>query len=164
MSIFHVLEVLISIKRSSSLDFHINFSCDFFVPKVKLKRFGVWVPGEWPGGPPGGSPSLPSWEGFIPEASAKLPIVCRQTGSGTFMSCKTKDLREISITVQWDLMTTGVMKVFSALLGMDPAELLGTLGYRLCVLKILMGLPWWPSGKTLHFQCRGQGFNPWSGN
>ena len=62
------------------------------------------------------------------------------------MSCKTKDLQEISVIAQWDLMTTGVMKVFSALLGMDSAELLGTLGYRLCVLKILMGLPWWPSG------------------
>ena len=62
------------------------------------------------------------------------------------MSCKTKDLQEISVIAQWDLMTTGVMKVFSALLGMDSAELLGTLDYRLCVLKILMGLPWWPSG------------------
>ena len=96
MSIFHVLKILISLKRSSSLDFCLYFSCDFFVPKVKLKRFGVWVPSAWPAGPPGGSSSLPSWEGFIHEASAKLPIVWRQTGSGTFMSCKTKDLQEIS--------------------------------------------------------------------
>ena len=26
------------------------------------------------------------------------------------------------------------------------------------------GLPWWSSGKESAFQCRGRGFNPWSGN
>ena len=26
------------------------------------------------------------------------------------------------------------------------------------------GLPWWPSGKESTFQCRGCGFDPWSGN
>ena len=28
----------------------------------------------------------------------------------------------------------------------------------------LLGLPWWSSGKESAFQCRGCGFNPWSGN
>ena len=31
-------------------------------------------------------------------------------------------------------------------------------------VKFLMGLPWWPSGKESAFQCRGCGFDPWSGN
>ena len=26
------------------------------------------------------------------------------------------------------------------------------------------GLPWWSSGKESAFQCRGCGFDPWSGN
>ena len=30
-------------------------------------------------------------------------------------------------------------------------------------LRIGMGLPWWSSGKESAWQCRGQGFNPWSG-
>ena len=25
-----------------------------------------------------------------------------------------------------------------------------------------LGLPWWLSGKEPAYQCRGQGFNPWS--
>ena len=30
--------------------------------------------------------------------------------------------------------------------------------------KIVLGLPWWSSGKESTFQCRGCGFNPWSRN
>ena len=30
-------------------------------------------------------------------------------------------------------------------------------------VKKLRGLPWWSSGKESAFQCRGHGFNPWSG-
>ena len=29
-------------------------------------------------------------------------------------------------------------------------------------LRIGMGLPWWSGGKESAWQCRGQGFNPWS--
>ena len=29
---------------------------------------------------------------------------------------------------------------------------------------IFGGLPWWPSGKESALQCRGCGFDPWSGN
>ena len=27
----------------------------------------------------------------------------------------------------------------------------------------ILGLPWWSSGKESAFQCRGHGFDPWSG-
>lgn len=42
------------------------------------------------------------------------------------------------VKVQKDLMTTGALKVFSALLGTDIIDLLEMLGQILCFLKILM--------------------------
>ena len=30
--------------------------------------------------------------------------------------------------------------------------------------KTVQGLDWWSSGKESTYQCRGRGFNPWSGN
>ena len=34
-----------------------------------------------------------------------------------------------------------------------------------CPLKAAVwGLPWWSSAKESAFQCRGRGFDPWSGN
>lgn len=41
------------------------------------------------------------------------------------------------VKVQQDLMTTEVMKVFSALLGANIADVLDILGQKLCYLKIL---------------------------
>ena len=32
-----------------------------------------------------------------------------------------------------------------------------------CVCVHVTGLPWWRSGQEFAYQCRGHGFNPWSG-
>ena len=43
-----------------------------------------------------------------------------------------------------------------------------TTKYSICILKfrdvkVVYGLPWWPSGIESAYQCRRCGFNPWSG-
>ena len=35
---------------------------------------------------------------------------------------------------------------------------------RALTLTLTLTLPWWSSGKESVFQCRGRGFDPWSGN
>ena len=35
---------------------------------------------------------------------------------------------------------------------------------KISFVKNFSGLPWWSSGKESALQCRGRGFDPWSGN
>ena len=53
-------------------------------------------------------------------------------------------------------------------LGSDMQELgnhlRGLKNIRITIKIEVKGLPWWTSGKDSRSQCKGPGFNPWSGN